>query len=162
MKKYIAVLIILALWLAFSSCGTEELPTKCNLGETIAFGNGVQFTVTEAKFATEIKGIYSTYRADEGNKYLLLKITVANNAKESYHADGTDIWLNYNGARIAQIKLVERWENGFDDVSQAPTTVVTYNAFFQVGNQIELSDLALVISNGKSLLEERLTIMLTP
>jgi hypothetical protein len=160
MKKYIAVLIILSLWLAFSSCGTEKIPTKCNLGETIAFGNGVQFTVTEAKFTTEIKGTYSTYRADEGNKYLLLKITVANNAKESYYAEGTDIWLNYNGARIAQIKLVERWENGFDDVSQAPTTVVTYNAFFQVGNQVPLEDIDLIITDGKALGGQTLTIHL--
>ena len=163
MKRYIALILSIALWFAFSSCGTDEKPpTECNLGETVAFTNGVQFTVTEANFATEIKGTYTTYRADDGNKYLLLKITVVNNSKETFKSDGKYIWLNYNGARIAQIKLVSTWSYGYDDIMQSPTTSVTYNSFFQVGNQIELSDLALIISNGRSLFEERLTIMLTP
>ena len=161
MKRYIALILSIALWFAFSSCGTDEKPpTECNLGETVAFTNGVQFTVTEAKFATEIKGTYTTYRADDGNKYLLLKITVTNNSKETFKSDGKDIWLDYNGARIAQIKLVSTWSYGYDDIMQSPTTSVTYNSFFQVGNQIALEDIDLIITDGKTLGGQALTIHL--
>ncbi|MBQ3063664.1 MAG: hypothetical protein IJC99_02525 [Clostridia bacterium] len=164
MKKLIVMVLATILCLGMVSCSPaneQKKSNECYLGETVAFENGVEFTVTSAKFQTEIQGTYATHRADEGNKYVLLQIKVVNNSNEGYSAEGNEIWLNYNGARIAQINLIRNWEDGFDDISQSPTTTKTYDAFFQVGEQVQMSDLALVITNESLFNNDAVKIWLT-
>lgn len=164
MKRLTLMALAILLCLGMVSCSPaeeQEKSNECYLGETVAFENGVEFSVTSAKFQTEIQGTYATHRADEGNKYVLLRIKVVNNSNEGYSAEGNEIWLNHNGARIAQINLIKNWADGFDDISQSPTTTKTYNAFFQVGEQVQMSDLALVITNGSFFNNDAVKIWLT-
>ena len=163
MKKLTLMALAILLCLGMVSCSPAEKQEKsneCHLGETVAFENGVEFSVTSANFQTEIKqdGIYSIRRADKGNKFVLLQIKVVNNSNEGYSAEGNEIWLDHHGARIAQIDF---WADGFDDDSQSPTTTKTYNAFFQVGEQVQMSDLALVITNGSLFNNDAVKIWLT-
>lgn len=172
MKKLIGLIMIMAICLGMASCGYEGEPseqeeekpsrqTECHLGETVAFENGVEFAVVNRKFATEQKIGYTTYKAPEGNKYVFVLLKVANNSKSVYSAEGTDIWLDCDGARILQQTLVKKFSDGFNEVAQSPTTTVEYIAVFQVGEQVEFSDLALVIDNGSWLDNEQVKIWLT-
>lgn len=156
MKKLTAIFMLIAICIGMSSCGASN-SGEVYFGETAVFESGLAFSVVDKMFSTK----YGLYEADEGNKYVFVKIRIANNTKEVYTADGSEVWLDCDGAKIGQLNIVRRIENGFYSVSQSPTTTVEYVAAFQVGEQIEFSDLALVVDNGSWLDNERVKIWLT-
>lgn len=148
-------IIVLSLLIAVTSLfmiGCDSSPTNNDkvayLGESVAFSNGVEFSVTRHIYKSEIQVGYTNYVTDD--IFLCIEIKVKNDSEKRYSGNSTDIWLLYGNTKITQVDIVKRWSNGFYSISQSPTTTKTYLACFELSADIPLSDLALVIDRNNS------------
>lgn len=128
------------------------------MNEKGSWSNGVEFEILDHRVTSEIKSSYVTYTTQ--NKFIVLKLQVYNGSSNAFSADATDVWLSVNGAKIYQQNFVERDVNGFSDINQSPTTTKYYYLVFEVGNDISMDDLKLVVHNGSIMKSESIVINL--
>jgi uncharacterized repeat protein (TIGR02543 family) len=166
MKKILfAMMLLLSITLIFSSCNLnsnssddENNTNEIYMNQKGSWSNGVEFEILDHRITSEIKSSYVTYTTQ--NKFIVLKLQVYNGSSNAFSADATDVWLSVNGAKIYQQNFVERDVNGFSDINQSPTTRKYYYLIFEVGNDISMDDLKLVIHNGSLLNSESLVVKL--
>lgn len=141
-------LLIALLSLVCVSCeNLSRTTTKvAYLGESVAFSNGVEFSVERHIYKSEIKVGYTNYTTDD--IFLCIEIKVKNGSDSVYSASGTDIWLLYGKTKIKQVDIVKRWADGFYNISQTATTTKTYVSCFELSADIPYNELALVIDKG--------------
>ena len=156
---------VLSLILAFVSLfaiGCDNSPTNNDkvayLGESVAFENGIEFSVERHIYKSQIQVGYYNYVTDD--IFLCIEIKVKNGSDSVYSASGTDIWLLYGETKIGQVDIVKRWEDGFYNISQPATTTKTYVSCFELSADIPFEDLTLVFDNGKWLDNEQVKILL--
>ena len=140
----------------------EEKPQETTkfayINESVAFENGVEFSVTRHIYKKEIDTGYYNYVTDD--IFLCIEIKVKNGSETKYSGNSTDIWLTYGETKIGQVDIVKRWSNGFYSISQSPTTTKTYLTCFELSADIPFEDLTLVFDNGKWLDNEQVKILL--
>ena len=166
MKKILFALILLVsvTWI-FSSCNSNDNSSdeknntnEIYMNEKGSWSNGVEFEILEHGITSEIKSSYITYTTQ--NKFIVLKLQVYNGSSNAFSADATDVWLSVNGSKIYQQDFVERDVNGFSNINQSPTTTKYYSLIFEVGNDISMDDLKLVVHNGSTMKSENIVINL--
>ena len=166
MKKILfAMLLLLSVALIFSSCNSndnssdeENNTNEIYMNQKGSWSNGVEFEILDHRVTSEIESSLVTYTTQ--NKFIVLKLQVFNGSADAFSADATDVWLTVNETKIYQQNFVERDVNGFSEINQSPTTTKCYYLVFEVGNDISMDDLKLVIHNGSLLNSEALVIKL--
>ncbi len=128
------------------------------MNETAYFETGVSFEIYECKEKYQISDGFYNYTTDD--KFLVIGLRVYNGSSEVFKADATDVWLTYNGAKINQQSIVKGYANGYNDISQSVTVTKEYYLFFEVGKDVAIKDLKLIIHNGKILKSESVIIKL--
>lgn len=158
----ICVLSLILAFVSLFAIGCDNSPTNNDkvayLGESVAFSNGVEFSVERHIYKSEIKVGYTNYTTDD--IFLCIEIKVKNNSDSVYSASGTDLWLLYGKTKIGQVDIVKRWEDGYYNISQPATTTKTYVSCFELSADIPFEDLTLVFDNGKWLNNEQVKILL--
>lgn len=158
----ICVLSLILAFVSLFAIGCDNSPTNNDkvayLGESVAFSNGVEFSVERHIYKSEIKVGYTNYTTDD--IFLCIEIKVKNNSDSAYSASGTDIWLLWGETKIKQVDIVKRWTDGFYNISQPATTTKTYVSCFELSADIPFEDLTLVFDNGKWLNNEQVKILL--
>ena len=158
----ICVLSLVLAFVSLFSIGCDSSPTNNDkvayLGESVAFDNGVEFSVERHIYKSEIQVGYTNYVTDD--IFLCIEIKVKNGSDSVYSASGTDIWLLYGETKIGQVDIVKRWENGYYNISQPATTTKTYLTCFELSADIPFEDLALVFDNGSWFDNEQVKILL--
>lgn len=165
------IICVLSLILAFVSlfatgCDTlfngkeknQETAKFAYINESVAFSNGIEFSVGRHIYKKEIDTGYYNYVTDD--IFLCIEIKVKNNSDSVYSVSGTDLWLLYGGTKIGQVDIVKRWEDGYYNISQPATTTKTYVSCFELSADIPFEDLTLVFDNGKWLDNEQVKILL--
>lgn len=116
------------------------------IGDTLTFANGVEFTATEVIERTELTT--ATRKWTTENKFVMIKVQVVNNSNNVFASTNTDVWLNYNGAKIYQVDIVKSVASCWNSISQSATVTKSYYCVFEVGKDIPTADLMLTIWNG--------------
>lgn len=152
MKKKIILLLSIILILSTSLVGCIKEDKKdnkeCYINESIAFENGVEFSVARHIYKREIQVGYTTYTTDD--IFLCIEVKVKNGSQEKFSGNSTDIWLLYGGTKIGQVDIVKRWVDGYYAISQSPTTTKTYVTCFELSADIPFEELALVFDRNNS------------
>lgn len=164
-KKTMALFVVFAIILSIAVLFWADLKsaeTSCNIGEAVALSNGVEFRVSDCIFKTEVTSGILYHSAKQGNKYVLIRLEVANNGTTIFRSDANAIYLRYGDAEIAQSDIVKTWSDGYNDIAQNPTTTAAYIAIFEVGQHVTRDNLSLIISHGKWVDKQRLCINLKP
>lgn len=158
----ICVLSLILAFVSLFAIGCDNSPTNNDkvayLGESVAFSNGIEFSVERHIYKSEIKVGYTNYVTND--IFLCIEIKVKNNSDSVYSVSGTDIWLLYGKTKIGQVDIVKRWEDGYYNISQPATTTKTYVSCFELSADIPFEDLTLVFDNGKWLNNEQAKILL--
>lgn len=158
----ICVLSLLLAFVSLFAMGCNNSPTNNDkvayLGESVAFSNGVEFSIGRHIYKKEIDTGYYNYVTDD--IFLCIEIKVKNNSDSVYSVSGTDLWLLYGETKIGQVDIVKRWEDGYYNISQPATTTKTYVSCFELSADIPFEDLTLVFDNGKWLNNEQVKILL--
>ena len=132
--------------------------TEIYMNEVGTWSNGVEFQIYNHKETSEIDtGLYK-YTTDD--KFLIIGLRVYNGSSGSFTSSATDVWLLLGDTKILQQNIVERYAQGYDDISQSPTVTKEYFLFFEIGKEVSMSDLRLVINNGKFFSSESVIIKL--
>lgn len=136
----------------------QETAKFAYINESVAFSNGVEFSIGRHIYKKEIDTGYYNYTTDD--IFLCIEIKVKNNSDSVYSVSGTDLWLLYGETKIGQVDIVKRWEDGYYNISQPATTTKTYVSCFELSADIPFEDLTLVFDNGKWLDNEQVKILL--
>lgn len=115
------------------------------IGDTLTFANGVEFTATEVIERTELTT--ATRKWTTENKFVMIKVQVVNNSNDVFTSTNTDVWLNYIGAKIHQVNIVNSVASCWNSISQSATVTKSYYCVFEVGKDIPTADLMLTIWN---------------
>lgn len=164
-KILFVMLLLLSATLIFSSCNSNDIfsdeennTNEIYINQKGSWSNGVEFEILDHRVTSEIESSLVTYTTQ--NKFIVLKLQVFNGSADAFSADATDVWLTVNETKIYQQNFVERDVNGFSEINQSSTTTKCYYLVFEVGNDISMDDLKLVIHNGSLLNSETLVIKL--
>ncbi len=118
------------------------------IGQMQMWDNGVEFILNSASIEKSIKVGLSTYTTN--NKFILVSLTINNTSNDVFKAKANDIWLIVNDAKINQLDVVYSIKDGYENISQSATTKKNYTAVFEVGENINLENICLKITNGKA------------
>ena len=159
---FLALTIMLVLGL--TSCDSNNSQSNNStkeiyMNETGSWSNGVEFSIYNHKETSELD--FGLYKYTTNDKFLVIGLRVYNGSSETFTADGTDVWLLLNDTKIHQQNIAERHVQGYDDISQSPTVTKEYFLFFEIGSNVSMNDLKLVINNGGFTDSESLIIKLT-
>lgn len=136
----------------------QETAKFAYINESVAFSNGVEFSVERHIYKSEIKVGYTNYVTED--IFLCIEIKVKNGSDSVYSVSGTALWLLYGETKIGQVDIVKRWTDGYYNISQPATTTKTYVSCFELSADIPFEDLTLVFDNGKWLNNEQVKILL--
>ena len=166
MKKVSFVLMLLIfVTLIFSSCNSNDNSSnekndtnEIYMNQKGSWSNGVEFSIYNHRETSELD--FGLYKYTTNDKFLVIGLRVYNGSSEVFSADGTDVWLLMGEAKIYQQNIAERHVQGYDDINQSPTVTKEYFLFFEIGNNVSIGDLKLVINNGGFFDSESLVIKL--
>lgn len=169
LSLFITVMISIACIISLNSCSTNDNDNNKNdetnsnvkeiyMNEVGAWSNGVEFQIYNHKETSEIDS--GLYKFKTNDKFLILGLRVYNGSSSTFTSSATDVWLLLGETKILQQDIVEKYAQGYDDISQSPTVTKEYFLFFEVGKDVAMSDLKLVINNGKLLSSESVIIKL--
>lgn len=164
-RSFLVGILLLLIVFVFASCNSNDNSSdeKSNTNEIYmnqkgSWSNGVEFSIYNHKETSELD--FGLYKYTTNDKFLVIGLRVYNGSSEVFAADGTDVWLLMGETKIYQQNIVERHVQGYDDISQSPTVTKDYFLFFEIGNNVSMSDLKLVINNGGFFDSESLVINL--
>ena len=163
-QSFLVGILLLLIVFVFASCNSNDNSSDKNntneiyMNEKGSWSNGVEFEILDHRITNEISSSYTTYTTQD--IFIVIKLQVFNGSSSAFSADATDAWLTVNGAKIYQQNFVERDVNGFSDINQSPTTTKYYYLIFEVGSNIPMEDLKLVVHNGSLMNSESLVIKL--
>ena len=130
-----------------SQASSESAPAYIAVGETVQ-GSEVEITVngsTETDVIEASSGGYLSYTADEGNKYIVVNITLKNIDSRSFSYSVTDFQLYAeDGTKYSpSVLTVTTNENYFKYEGMNPGITETGNVAFNVPDSVSISDLHL-------------------
>ena len=131
---------------------------EIKMNEIGRWSNGIEFTVFDCKETTEIKSTLYHFTTDD--KFLIIKLRVYNGSPETFASDGTDVWLLKDNIKIHQVDIAKRYQNGYYDINQGATITKEYDLFFEIGKDVSVNDLKLVINDGERFGSESIIINL--
>lgn len=129
------------------ACTNNAEKNKLYIGDTFAtWEKGLNMKVVNVSTASIMEGKFTTYKAT--GKFVIVQIAVRNNTNDIFYSFDSFVYLLYGETRLTQTTLIKNFSDTWDNIALSPTLTKSYYAVFDIGEQINVNELQIIIGNG--------------